>query len=65
MELDAIVPAVEDNVELFRIYWPPDPVQGRAGMFGGGGGTAGCRTRSVGSNACRPGFCRKPSLGSL
>lgn len=34
MELDAVVPIVEGNVELFRIFWPPDPnlVQARAGI---------------------------------
>ena len=34
MELDAIVPIVDENVELFRIFWPPDPhmVQARPGI---------------------------------
>ena len=34
MELDAVIPLVEENVELFRIFWPPDPnlVQARAGI---------------------------------
>ena len=33
MELDAIVPIAQENVELFRIFWPPDPllVQARPG----------------------------------
>ena len=34
MELNAVVPLVEENVEPFRIYWPPDPdmVQARPGL---------------------------------
>ena len=34
MELNDIVPLNQDNVELFRLYWPPDPnlVQARAGV---------------------------------
>lgn len=47
MELSDIVPLTQDNVELFRLFWPPDPnlVQARAGVclvvmvrqaFGGG-----------------------------
>lgn len=34
MELDAIVPITQENVESFRIFWPPDPllVQARPGL---------------------------------
>ena len=34
MELSAVVPLVEENVELFRVFWPPDPnmVQSRPGL---------------------------------
>lgn len=34
MELDTIVPLDQENVELFRTYWPPDPllVQARPGL---------------------------------
>ena len=34
MELDTVATLVEDNVELFRLFWPPDPllVQSRPGL---------------------------------
>lgn len=34
MELSGIVPIMADNVELFRLFWPPDPhmVQARPGV---------------------------------
>ena len=34
MELSDLIPLDQDNVELFKIFWPPDPlmVQARPGM---------------------------------